>query len=130
MEVGLGPDDVVLDGDTVPLPKRGRSHPKFSAMFIVAKRLDGSRCHLVFGTEVNLGPDEVVLDGIAALPVIGTQSLCFRFISIVAKRSPISATAELLSIFICCYSAKSCWTLWLYSKVSLSSSIIPSLLYS
>jgi len=24
-EVGLGPDDIVLDGDPVPLPKRGRA---------------------------------------------------------------------------------------------------------
>ena len=33
------PGDFVLDGDPVPLPN-------FRSMFIVAKRLDGSRCHL------------------------------------------------------------------------------------
>jgi len=45
MEVGLGPGDIVLDGDPVP-PKRGTT-PNFRPMFIVAKGLDGSICHLV-----------------------------------------------------------------------------------
>ena len=45
MHVGLGPGlsagDFVLDADPVnPLPNKGRSAPKFRAMFIVAKRLD------------------------------------------------------------------------------------------
>jgi len=42
MEVVLAPQDFVLDGDPVPPP----SHQK-KAMFIVAKWLDKSRCHLV-----------------------------------------------------------------------------------
>jgi len=29
------------------LPKKGAEHPKFSTLSIMAKRLDGSRCHLV-----------------------------------------------------------------------------------
>jgi len=37
MEVGLGPSDNVLDGDTAP---------NFRPMSIVAKRLDGSRWNL------------------------------------------------------------------------------------
>jgi len=46
MEIGLGPDHIVLDGD--PPPKRGKVlHPNFRPMSVVAKRLDGSRCHLV-----------------------------------------------------------------------------------
>jgi len=45
MEVGLGPGDFVLDGDPA-VPKRGTS-PNFRPMSIVAKRLDGSRCHLI-----------------------------------------------------------------------------------
>jgi len=44
-EVGLDPGDIVLDGDPAP-PKRGTA-PNFRPMSIVAKRLDGSRCHLV-----------------------------------------------------------------------------------
>jgi len=87
MEVGLGPDDIVLDGVPAPLPnkgappqfsahvycghgyikialctevdlgsghpapspKRGQSPPNFRPIFIVAKRLDTSRCHSVWG---------------------------------------------------------------------------------
>jgi len=51
MEVGLGPDDIVLDGDPAPppSPKRGRSPlPNFQPMFIAAKRLDRSRWHLAW----------------------------------------------------------------------------------
>ena len=40
-KVGLDPSDIVLDGDaSPPLPKKG-TEPLFSAMSIVAKRLDG-----------------------------------------------------------------------------------------
>ena len=46
MDVGLSPEDFVLDGDPVPLPKKGAEPPNFPPMFMVAKRLDGSRCHL------------------------------------------------------------------------------------
>jgi len=45
VEVGLGPGDFMLDGDPAP-PKRGIA-PSFRPMSIVAKRIDGSRCHLV-----------------------------------------------------------------------------------
>jgi len=49
------------------------------------------------GTKVGLGPDDIVLDGDPALPAErGTAAPTFRPVSIVAKRSPISATAELL----------------------------------
>ena len=43
MELGLDPDDFVLDGDPVaPSPKGGfGTHPNFRPMFIVTKRLDG-----------------------------------------------------------------------------------------
>jgi len=40
MEVGLSPGDFVLDGDSAPCPKTGRT-PNFWPMSIVAKRLDG-----------------------------------------------------------------------------------------
>jgi len=48
MEVGLGPGDIELDGDPTP-PKKG-TVPNFRPMHIVAKRLDGSGCHLVRST--------------------------------------------------------------------------------
>jgi len=43
-----------------------------------------------FGTDVGLGPGHIVLDGDTALPAAPT----FLPMSIVAKRSPISATAQ------------------------------------
>ena len=49
MEVGLSPGDFGLDGDQSPSPKKGRSPlPNFRPISIVAKRLDASRCHLVW----------------------------------------------------------------------------------
>ena len=48
MEVGLGPVRIVLDGDTAALRKKGADPPNFPPIFIVAKRLDASRCHLVW----------------------------------------------------------------------------------
>ena len=65
---------------------------------IVAKRLDGSRFKMPLGKEAGLGTGHIVLDGDS----VGTQRPpeqplpTFRLMSIVAKRSPISATAELL----------------------------------
>jgi len=50
MEVGLVPGDFVLDGNpAAPSPNRGAEAPKkFRPMFIVAKRLDGSRWYLAW----------------------------------------------------------------------------------
>ena len=47
MERSLSPRDFMLDGDPAPLPKRETEPPNFQPMSGVAKRLDGSRCHLV-----------------------------------------------------------------------------------
>ena len=48
-------------------------------------------------TEVGLGPGDIVLDGDPApLTERGTAAASFRPMSIAAKRSTISATAELL----------------------------------
>jgi len=94
--LGLGPDHIVLDGDPAPPPKKGHSPPHFSAyvyLFIVAKRLDGSR-HATW-YEGRPRPGNIVLHGDTAVPK-GAQSPNFRPMSIVAKRSPISATAERL----------------------------------
>jgi len=50
------------------------------------------------GMEVGLDPGHIMLDGAQLIPRQGAQQLAPRFrpMSIVAKRSPISATAELL----------------------------------
>jgi len=55
------------------------------------------RIKMILGMEVGLGPGRFVLDGDPAPSKRGTVSN-FRPIFIVAKRSPISATAELLCI--------------------------------
>jgi len=47
--------------------------------------------------EVGLGPGHIVIDGDPAPPERGMAAPSFRPMSIVAKRSPISATAEHLS---------------------------------
>jgi len=44
MEIGVAPGHIVLDGDLAPSPKMGQSPPNFQPIFIVAKRLDASRC--------------------------------------------------------------------------------------
>jgi len=52
------------------------------------------------GVEVGLGPGHIVLDGDQPLPPKGAQQpVTFRSMAITAKRSPISATAELLVLF-------------------------------
>ena len=49
VEVGLRTGDFVLDGEPAPLLKRGRSPlHNFRPIYILAKRLDASKCHLVW----------------------------------------------------------------------------------
>jgi len=46
MEIGLDPGHIVLHGDELnPLPIK-RHSPNFWSISVVAKGLDGSRCHL------------------------------------------------------------------------------------
>jgi len=45
IEVGLDIGHIVLDGNP-PTPK-GAQSPNFRPMYVLAKRLDGLRCHLV-----------------------------------------------------------------------------------
>jgi len=44
-QVGLGPCHIVLNGTY--LPQKGHAPPNFWPMSVLAKRLDGWRCHLV-----------------------------------------------------------------------------------
>jgi len=46
VEVGFVHGHIVLDGTQLQLPKTGTA-PNFWPISVVAKRLDGSRCHLV-----------------------------------------------------------------------------------
>jgi len=45
VEVGLGPGHIVLDGNLAP--SKSGTAPNFRPISVVAKWLDGSRCHLV-----------------------------------------------------------------------------------
>jgi len=50
-QVSLGPGHIVLDGDPAPTPKGAKPPPifgHFRPMAVMAKRLDGLRCHLVW----------------------------------------------------------------------------------
>jgi len=80
----------VLDRDPVPPIKKGHS-PQFSAD-VYCGRKDGCS-KMPLSTEVGLGPGDIVLDGAQLAPKAHDPN--FRRIP-VAKRSPVSATAELL----------------------------------
>ena len=61
-EVVFGPDDIVLDRDTAPLPKKGvEPHPHFSAHVYCGQTAVCIRIPL--GTEVGLSLGDIVLDG-------------------------------------------------------------------
>ena len=70
IEVGLSSGDFVLDGDPAPSPKMGGA-PNFRPMSILAKRLHGSRCHLVRRYR---GLHDIVLDGDPASPSLKVHS--------------------------------------------------------
>jgi len=55
---------------------------------------------MLLGREVGFGPGDIVLDGDPAPPQKGAQFPNFRPMSVVAKPSPISATAEHLSYMV------------------------------
>jgi len=46
VQIGRGAGHIVLDGNPAP-PKKVAQPTNFWQMSVVAKRLDGSRCHLV-----------------------------------------------------------------------------------
>ena len=47
-KVGVDPSDIVLDGDPTPVVENGAEPLNFWPMSIMAKRLDGSRRHLLW----------------------------------------------------------------------------------
>ena len=66
-EMGLGPSDIVLDGD--PAPPKGGGHSSPHPIFcprIVANGWTGIK--MPFGMEAGLGPGDIVLDGDPAPP--------------------------------------------------------------
>jgi len=99
-EAYLSQVHIVLDGDPA-LPKKGSTAPNFQPMSVVAKRLNGSRCHLVW----RQASAQATLCYMGTQPVLpppkkggGAQPPNFRPMSIDTKWSPISATVEHLFI--------------------------------
>ena len=87
------PGHIVLDGDPAPPPKGAQ--PQFSAHICCGQMAGWIKMPLGMQVSVSLG--DFVLDGDPALLLKKeAEPLSFRPISTVAKRSPISATAEVL----------------------------------
>jgi len=91
---------IVSDGEPAPLPNKG-AHP--AQIFGPCLLWPNGLMHqdIPLGTERGLDPGHTVLDGDPAPPQ-GAQPPHFRPMSIVAKRSPISATAEHLLLSLTC----------------------------
>jgi len=70
MEVGLGPDHIVSDGDPAPPPQRDTAPPQFSTHDCCGQAAGWIKMQL--GTDAGLGPGVIVLDGNPALPKRGT----------------------------------------------------------
>ena len=92
MGVGLVPGHTALDGDPAP-PKKGGTAPNFRPMSVDCCGQTAGWIKIPHGTKVGLGLGHNVLHGDPAPPK-GVQPPNFRPMSIVAKQSPTSATAE------------------------------------
>jgi len=99
-EVCLGPHDIMLDRD--PSPLKGAQHPHFSAHVYCGQTAGWIKMPL--GAEIDLGPGHIVLDRDPAPPREGNSTPLFM--SIMAERWPISATAELLYCKPTCFRAE------------------------
>ena len=97
MQVGLGPGHIVIDGDTVPLPKKGTA-PQFLAHVYCGQT--GGWIKTPLGTEVDLGPGHFVLDGFPAISERGTAAPPLFGPCLLWPQLPISATADLLFVFL------------------------------
>jgi len=86
MEVGLGPSQIVLDGDPAPLPPKGDRAPQFSADFCC--RQTAGWIKMALGMEVGLGPGEFMFDRDPATPRTEDTPTTTQFwpMFIVAKR--------------------------------------------
>jgi len=88
-EVGLRPDDFVLDGDP-PSPQTGENPPAQCSAQVYCGQTAGW-IKMALGVEVGLGPGDFVLDrGPAPSPKGGGAPSNFRPMSIVAKRLYVS----------------------------------------
>jgi len=83
MEVGLGPDHIVLDGDSAPTKKE--HSPQFSAHVYCGQTVGLIKMPL--GMEVGLGSGDIMLDGDPVPSKEGHSTPTFQPMSIVAKQS-------------------------------------------
>ena len=86
LQVGLGPDHIVLDGNPGPLPQTGT--PPIFARICCGQMAQWMKMPL--GRKVDLDPSDIVLDGDPAPsvspPTKGEEPPNFRPMSIVAKQ--------------------------------------------
>jgi len=93
-QVGIGPGHIVLDEDPAPYGKgHSCSHFRNLRAHVYCGQTAGW-IKMPFGTEVGLDPGHIVLDEDPSPPPQRGIAPNFRSMSIVAKRSPISAIAE------------------------------------
>jgi len=102
-EVCLGPGLIVLDGDPAPHLQRGTA----SNFWPICCGQTAGWIKMPLGMKVGLGPSHIVLHGDPDPLKRGTTPN-FWPMSIVAERSPISATAEHLLILGSAYETFSC----------------------
>jgi len=95
MEVGLGPGDIVFDGDpSTPRTEGSPTTTQFLAHVYYGQTAGWMKTPR--GTEVDLLPGHIVLDEVPALRETGTAAPHLFGPCLLWPRSPISATAELL----------------------------------
>jgi len=75
-------------------PRKGHCTPHFTAHVYCGEMAGWIK--MLLNTEVDLGPGHIVLDGPSSPQKGAEQPPSLQPLSVVAKRSPISATAELL----------------------------------
>jgi len=97
LNVVLGPDNIVLDADPAPPPWGTATSPIEFLSHVCCGKTAGW-IEMPFGTKVGLGPGHIMLlgDPVPTAQKGSTAPLPHDFwpMSIVAKQSPISATAE------------------------------------
>jgi len=90
-EVGLGPGDIVLNGDSAPLERGTAPLPHFSTHVYCGEMAGWIKMPL--DTEADLSPGHILFNGAQIPPKRVTAAPSLRPMFIVAKRSPISAMA-------------------------------------
>jgi len=75
-EIGLGPDDIVLDGDPAP-PQKKEAEPPLQFLAHICCGQTAGRIKMPLGMEAGLGPGNFGLDGDPAPPQKGAEPPIF-----------------------------------------------------